>query len=856
MAALEILKPAGLHTSDNELSHVPDGAMVRASNCVIRSKGVVEPRRGLDLIPEDPGVTEAFYWEGTPHELFFYKDTFLALNTEGKLYRYDPAFPRFYLLGTFPAPAPEKLRMKSFEASSNFYFTTDRGLYVMDTDTNTTVPIPAGVPRALDPTGFVPLTAEPGPWLAPKEKVAYRVVWGTKDANGNLKFGVPSGRALYTNTSATDWHAPQLQIPVPEGIIQDKHFVRVYRSFAAPTLVTQDENGEDIKPLDPTDELFLAAEFSPTFADMADGTIEVIDYQPEDNLLDPLYTNPRTGNGFNFAKEVPPLAKDVTYWQGRSWFANTTGRHRFFVSILGCGEPDGITGGTTLTISSPTNMAQDLVLYFEETPLGPHDVQLTTTEDASINIERTTKALVDVINKAAHGNTSPVYAYYVAADDQSPGRIVLEAIRLDGPQFKVWTDKPSAYNPRLTIDATGAQVSENDTNPAGLMYSEYLEPEAVPLLNYFTVGSKNKAILRVVPLRDRLFVFKEDGIFLVSGEYPFRVDPLDTTVKLLMPDTAVAVANRVFALTDQGVVAVTDGGVQVVSRAIEQEIVALLNTNRRSAYAISYESERSYMLAVAYDSSLATKFYVYNLATSTWTTWDMVTHCGKVHPSQDKLYLARNFRSTGTTLQVERKDFNRSDYGDYLSEHTITEVFPTTNRISLSDVNGIWPGDQLRQVDDKYQLQTARVIGVYGPADPHVIVDDASGFIEGVAKVDHTILYELEFSAQHAGSPAQLKHWQAATFHFRKSTFERAEAAFASDLVRTYSYPDLTFTDPSEEAGWGVRVIPRNKRILVPREHQRASYLCVGFKINEVRAMWALNGVTVEVETTSERNSR
>ena len=54
-------------------------------------------------------------------------------------------------------------------------------------------------------------------------------------------------------------------------------------------------------------------------------------------------------------------------------------------------------------------------------------------------------------------------------------------------------------------------VSSNEQKINRVYYSKFQQPEAVPLLNYFDVGAADKAILRIFPLRDSLFVFKEDG---------------------------------------------------------------------------------------------------------------------------------------------------------------------------------------------------------------------------------------------------------------------------------------------------------------------------------------------------------
>ena len=48
MSSSVILKAAGLQTSPNELDR-PDGALIEASNVIIKRDGIIEQRRGFSL---------------------------------------------------------------------------------------------------------------------------------------------------------------------------------------------------------------------------------------------------------------------------------------------------------------------------------------------------------------------------------------------------------------------------------------------------------------------------------------------------------------------------------------------------------------------------------------------------------------------------------------------------------------------------------------------------------------------------------------------------------------------------------------------------------------------------------------
>jgi hypothetical protein len=51
-----------------------------------------------------------------------------------------------------------------------------------------------------------------------------------------------------------------------------------------------------------------------------------------------------------------------------------------------------------------------------------------------------------------------------------------------------------------------------------LYFSKQAEVEAVPSLQYFDIGSRDAEIKRIVPMRENVLIFKEDGIFRLIGD--------------------------------------------------------------------------------------------------------------------------------------------------------------------------------------------------------------------------------------------------------------------------------------------------------------------------------------------------
>jgi len=216
--------------------------------------------------------------------------------------------------------------------------------------------------------------------------------------------------------------------------------------------------------------------------------------------------------------------------------------------------------------------------------------------------------------------------------------------------------------------AATAPVSDNEVLINRIYYSQYLQPEGVPLVNTIDVGSKDKAIIRIFPLRDSLFIFKEDGLFRISGEVaPFTLALFDSSVILLPPDSVDVSNNLIFAWTTKGIHTVSEAGVNIISRPIDTIILPLATTqytNFLSAtWGIGYESDNSYTVYTVNNISdvYATVAYRYSTLTNTWTTYKKTDNCGVINPADDKQYLGAgdvNF------IEQERKDFTRYDYAD------------------------------------------------------------------------------------------------------------------------------------------------------------------------------------------------
>lgn len=206
--------------------------------------------------------------------------------------------------------------------------------------------------------------------------------------------------------------------------------------------------------------------------------------------------------------------------------------------------------------------------------------------------------------------------------------------------------------------------SDNEISPNRVYYSKFNQPEAVPILNYIDLGPRDKNILRLAPLRDSLLVFKEDGLYRISGEgAPFSNELSDNSVILLAPDSLALMNNQAFGWTLQGVATISEAGTNNISRDIDTLVIpkSIFPNFKTITWGVGYESDntyRLYTLNIGTDISAKTALQ-YNLLTRTWTTLIHSATCGIVNASDDKLYTGAGDINS---IEQERKDFSRLDY--------------------------------------------------------------------------------------------------------------------------------------------------------------------------------------------------
>lgn len=508
-------------------------------------------------------------------------------------------------------------------------------------------------------------------------QIGYRVVWGITDANNNLVQGAPSYQTIVVNGTGSNQNV-SLQITIPSGITTS-YFYQIYRS-------SQSSNSTTL----PLDDGQLVYEGSPTTAQIAVLSLTIIDVVPDSLRGAALYTN-STQQGILQSNALPPYATDLAVFRNCLFFGNTQSAQLLQLSIISVGGNSGIQQGDTLTIGGNTFTAVG------STPVtNTNNFMLVTTGSVAQNINNTALNLVRTINQSST-NTN-IYAYYISSVGALPGQILLQNRSQGGAVFYVTSSNGStAYSPVLPTSGTSV-FSTSTTNLNGLMYSKQQTPDAVPSVNILYPGSAAKKILRLIALRSSLFILKEDGIYRCTGNDPstFVIDLIDNTALLIAPESAVALDNQIYALTTQGVVAISDTGVQIISDYIQDQIINISTVapteTANYSFGVAYESERQYILWMPSEvgDTSANQAFVYNYLTKAWTRWTRTQQHGIVLSADNKIYLAD---PSSSYINQERKDGIYSDYSDEAVACTITSASGLT--IGLATVVNATPGDLL-----------------------------------------------------------------------------------------------------------------------------------------------------------------
>ncbi len=907
----EIRQWAGLYKQANSFN-VPDGALEEADNIVLQNDNRIAKRRGFyQYYDPNPSTLKGITTYQKRLVVFFTNNS--GFLTESGTAPNETASNTNHTGISVAVSASRRVRFSG--ANKNLYFTTDSGVLKIDSFNGKR--FNAGVPPARDlSASFVASAGE----IAGNTQVAYRVIYGRRDANDNLLLGSPSDIFILANarqigvsyagslnlatvtsanhnlstgmevtvTGASDaladgtflvtvvdpntftyavsgtptsgtltYSAPRaarLEFSLPEEIdvTTDGWFYQIYRSS---------QSASDTAT--PRTDFKLIAEESVTSAQIASNIVFYDDFVPDLLLGAELYTNPNSREGELQSNARPPFAEDIELYKNHLLYANVKTRHFVASSIVDTsaisggdwieieqspvtrryvareglanrtvkaesisgGAPfvitvtgHGLSNGDFIYLSRITGTAPEgeyaisnvTANTFEISPGGTltdcdtHGVRdssgnyifcVDKTSAIEIQIRETAECLVKAINRDPNATFGANYTSGVLG---IPGQFRIEGLAI-GNQIRLRAISDSvgeAFSPVLTDDFADT-VSDNDEQPNVFFTSKISEPEAVPLVNFFQVGSANDSILRIIALRDSAIILKTDGVFKLNGDTVsgFTVTPLDTTVQAINPALVDVINNQIIFLSNQGVCLVTETSVQIISRRIEDVIQPIvgLNSVETTGGAVSYESERLWFLSTRTPGDSEDTTYVYNILNNTWTEWsDILFNEGAVGPN-DRLYL---IDTNGVVLR-ERKNQTRIDFCGQNYSATVNSIASDSLSASITVVGRIpLIGDVLVKDSAFSRIKSVTTTGV----NTYTVEFVTETNVEVADLVDHYAMYDtiIKLAPFHAGQVGLSKQFGQMILTLRQD--------LATEFLITYSNSYLFSTD---EVEWSTVNLPR-----------------------------------------------
>jgi hypothetical protein len=822
----------GLFTSVNSQSKVPPGALLVADNIDIPFAGLAQPRRGFQRIAgafasTDDRATKLFkyedkllanYGDANPSDLLAYFDagTWTNIETAAGVTEFSP---------------PSDYRMRFVLSNKNCYFTSSRGVYKLDAYNGDA--ILAGSPPALDLYGEV--DGNPPGFLSNGNSVAYRLVWAREDANGNLVMGAPSPRFVVTNSSGGD-STVNLEWTVPRRVadsIDTSFFAMIFRS--------EQVNGV------PSDEMQLVRRQPAPASAFTDSWNDAV---PDELRGAFLYTSP-SQEGITKANYRPPVARDVALFRDRVWYANVNTYQQIVIEITstassGLGVGDTIViDGTTFTAAAAENFASR---QFEVFSTGAEDDDVVATAHS----------LCRCINQQASGATpvGTVFAYYIGDPSDAPGKILLEGrVASD----TTWTVTTTGDGWAIGLDGGASGTSSNNRKPNGIYWSKPGQPEGVPAGNIMYAGSENYAILRILAMRDVIFVFKEDGLYRITGfnDESFSVDEFDLTCKLVGSECCATLDNRVFALTEQGVQVIGDTTTPISDQILldfQQLIADAEDQINDYGFGLGFDSDRKFLLALpsSGSSEAAEQIYVFNTITAAWTRHVYSVTSGLI--DGDTLYMGD---ANSNYVLEERRTYTNLDFADFLLSTTITSV--GVNSCVLNS------GSDLISVGDiLYKTSTLfAVITSVNTITSTVTYDADPGFSVGAIDVLKAIQTAITWVPQSGKNPGITKQYHTVQMIFKQDFSGTGYVSFTTDLSGSAESVPLEGFGAGDwglflwgDSVWGGTPLRRPVRQWIPRNKQRCTLLNVSFSHAVGFSWWQLEGVIVHGNPGSDRTSR
>lgn len=220
--------------------------------------------------------------------------------------------------------------------------------------------------------------------------------------------------------------------------------------------------------------------------------------------------------------------------------------------------------------------------WAEDIPNGRFAVGATGSPGT--DVLTTSQSLIRVIN---YTSVTHVYAFDESSIDSAPGQILFQlreqgtvdffSVQAFGHSISGASGGPAIYANKFAPDLNTALFSSATSAINRLHNSKFQQPEAWPQAQFNDLGGGSAALLWVLPMRDSMLVFLEDGAYRVT-----TADNTNFSFSLLSGDIVLigtpGLYNDVaYLMTTQGILAISDSGqISPIDGAIRPDLLNYL----------------------------------------------------------------------------------------------------------------------------------------------------------------------------------------------------------------------------------------------------------------------------------------
>lgn len=810
---------SGLHTSNNPHS-VPEGALEEAVNVKVNNVGVLEKRDGFKSVLE---VRKPDSVLGIGDSVLGIGDSVLGIRERGfvnKVNYLSSIGNTLYVFGNdgrvYKGEEPPRLLERGYifkkdfqavEFQNSLFFNSEEEVKQVKND-------------KVYPAGIIPFPnfryefrdVEDGINLKNGKERAFRCLFYSKDL---FLEGTPSSRVLIKNNSGSDVSV-NIEFFVPRYIFinYDSVEVRVYATEEQN--IDEDLTGDDMFFIDA-----LLLEKEETKFTIQDNT----DRERR------LYTNGGLGARVN---DFPPNCRSMVSYKGYLCYANVEKdwsmdiNYTQFLKNITTGLNNGIVEAR---FSSDVGFRKDLEASTIKT------LERTRTSfyiPDSLNEQEQAIFCANFIN---YGKDTPnnLYAYFLPSLEEQDQilRVFFKGGSNFAPSLVGIDEKGIAYINALG-GVNGKITFTKDYDSSRLFISNLHFGEQVPPANFIDIGARDKSIKGLVEYRDRLYIFKEDGVFVMNGNSfdSFIVQEFLREIILIEQKTLKVLEEYIFCLSSHGLVAIHTSGFTKISNAVNDFF------EKEIKDAVSYVDyrNRQYVITLHYEKG-DSRTFSFSVEFKTWFESDRVAI--DYHEISDNYFLVEENRVSCFRRNTEDKTDETYPLKAYKMNERGFE-YPDSKKVfylSKETSYSIEIGSFIGSI-----LSNARVLEMsFGKGRIKVVLDEEININEDDFSLIRSIPIAVTSKRIFMGDLSVIKIANDFYCYFKDFNTENVDVAFTTNQrnSRVYDKVPLSIsegwgTNPWGDGAWGgIKSTDAEIRIYPPLEKAQFSWIRVHFKNNK-----------------------